>query len=136
MTERSEAADVPAGDSAAGADGTDAIIQPDEVAYHLHLDREEAPLVAAALRLLISDEAHEPLIRSIARNVLTKCSERPAESGILVVALTAQEMKLAHTAVKLLLDDLQRGQSEERHVLARILDKLPDEHAIRAIVIE
>jgi hypothetical protein len=45
-------------------------------------------------------------------------------------------MKITHTAVKLLLDDLQRGQDDERQVLWRILQKLPDEHAIRAIVIE
>lgn len=136
MTETSDTADVPETDGEAG--GRDGAPEPqrDDVAYHLHLDQEEMPVVAAALRLLISDEAHEPTIRGIARSVLSKASEPPQDGGVLVVALTAPEMKITHTAVKLLLDDLQRGQADERRVLARILDKLPDEHAIRAITIE
>jgi hypothetical protein len=42
-------------------------------------------------------------------------------------------MKITHSAVRLLLNDLQREQADERLVLHSILDKLPDEHAIRAI---
>jgi hypothetical protein len=45
-------------------------------------------------------------------------------------------MKITHTAVKLMFDDTQREQGEERDVLRRILDKLPDEHTMRAIEIE
>jgi hypothetical protein len=37
--------------------------------------------------------------------------------------------------VRLLLNDLQREQADERELLRRILDKLPDEHTMRAIVI-
>lgn len=107
-----------------------------EPVYHLYLDREEASTASSALRLLIADEAHEPDIRAIARKVLEKAAEEPGENGVLIVELTPPEMKITHTAVKLLHDDLQRGQADERHVLARILDKLPDEHAIRAITIE
>ena len=45
-------------------------------------------------------------------------------------------MKITHTAVKLAFDDTQREQSHERDVLRRILDKLPDEHTMRAIELE
>jgi hypothetical protein len=38
--------------------------------------------------------------------------------------------------VKLLLNDLQRGQAPEREVLRQILEKLPDEHTMRAIEVE
>ena len=42
-------------------------------------------------------------------------------------------MKITHTAVKLLLDDLGRAQASEREILRRIVHKLPDEHTMRAI---
>ncbi len=45
-------------------------------------------------------------------------------------------MKITHTAVKLLLDDLQREQADEREILRAILDKLPDEHTMRAITLQ
>ena len=45
-------------------------------------------------------------------------------------------MKIVHTAVHLLRDDLQREQADELHILQRILEKLPDEHAIRAISLD
>lgn len=115
------------------ADATSAAPEP---AYHLHLNREEAALAAQAVRLLISDEAHEPDIRKIAREALSEIEREPAAGEHLVVALTPPAMKITHTAVKLLLDDLRRDQADEQRVLRAILDKLPDEHAIRAIVIE
>jgi hypothetical protein len=104
--------------------------------YHLFLDPQEVPLTASALRLLISDEAHEPQIRGLARDVLTSLDRTPDEHGKLTVGLTPPQMKITHTAVKLLLDDLQRGQADEREILRRIVDKLPDEHTMRAIVLE
>lgn len=107
-----------------------------EPAYHLHLERDEVQLAAHALRLLISGEAHEPQIRRIARSVLAELEREPAAEQPLVVPLSPQGMKIAHTSVKLLLDDLRRDQASEQRVLRQILDKLPDEHAIRAIVIE
>jgi hypothetical protein len=45
-------------------------------------------------------------------------------------------MKITHSAVRLLLNDLQRGQAEERDILHAILAKLPDEHTMRAIILE
>ncbi len=107
-----------------------------EPVYHLLLDAEEVPHAAHALRLLISDEAHEPTIRRLAREVLAELEHAPDERGVLTVALAAQQMKITHSALRLLLNDLQRGQADEREILRRILEKLPDEHTMRAIEIK
>lgn len=104
-----------------------------EPAYHLFLEPAEASLAGSALRLFISDEAREQRIRQLAREVIELLGAAPDERGKLVVPLEPQQMKITHSAVKLMLDDLQRHQSEERDVLRRILDKLPDEHTMRAI---
>lgn len=106
-----------------------------DAAYHLFLDPDETPVATSALRLLISDEAHEPQIRRLAREVLVSLQAAPDEHGKLTVALTPQQMKITHTAVKLLLDDLQRGQADEREILRHIVGKLPDEHTMRAIAL-
>lgn len=53
----------------------------------------------------------------------------------ITVPLTPPQMKITHTAVKLLLDDTQRDQEDERRLLWAILERLPDEHSIRAIEI-
>jgi hypothetical protein len=45
-------------------------------------------------------------------------------------------MKITHTAVRLLFNDMQRGQSDERETLRAILEKLPDEHTMRAIILD
>jgi len=104
-----------------------------EPAYHLHLAADETPVAASALRLLISDEAHEPTIRRLAREVLGGLQAQPDERGGVVLALSPPQMKIAHSALRLLLNDLQRQQNDEREILRRILDKLPDEHTMRAI---
>ncbi len=110
-------------------------LEEPEPAYHLFLNGEEIPVCAGALRLLISGEAHEPQIRRLARAVLENLKAEPDERGKLTIALSPEQMKITHTAVKLLLDDLQRGQAEEREVLRSVLGKLPDEHTIRAITL-
>lgn len=107
-----------------------------EPAYHLFLDPEEVPVATSALRLLISDEAHQPEIRRLAREVLSSLDGQPAENGVLTVGLSPQQMKITHSAVKLLLDDLRREQADEQRILKAILEKLPDEHTMRAIEIE
>lgn len=107
-----------------------------EPPYHLFLDPPEVPVAASALRLLISDEAHEPDIRGLAREVLAGLEQPPNEQGTLTVTLTPKQMKITHSAVKLLLNDLQREQAAEREVLRSILDKLPDEHTMRAIQLD
>jgi CheY-like chemotaxis protein len=112
--------------------------EPADVAeppYHLILDDHEIPQAAHALRLLISDEAHEPEIRRLAREVLAELGRAPDERGVLTVALAPQQMKITHSAARLLLNDLQREQADEREILQRILAKLPDEHTMRAIEI-
>jgi hypothetical protein len=107
-----------------------------EPGYHLLLDPEEIPVAASALRLLISDEAHEPHIRALAREVIEGLGSEAPQPDRITLALTPEQMKITHSAVRLLLNDLQRGQAEEREILHAILGKLPDEHVMRAIIIE
>jgi hypothetical protein len=114
----------------------DANAEGPETAYHLFLDREQVAVAASALRLLIADEAHEQQIRKLARDVLQRLEAPPDGDRPLTVPLTAPQMKITHTAVRLLLDDLQREQDDERQLLWQILEKLPDEHAIRAIQLD
>jgi hypothetical protein len=47
--------------------------------------------------------------------------------------LTAAQMKIVHTALKSLFDDLGREEHDVAQVVASVLDKLPNEHEIRAI---
>jgi hypothetical protein len=107
-----------------------------ETVYGLLLESDEVPVAASAIRLLIADEAHQPEIRRLARAVLDQLKADGGGEEVLRVSLSPPEMKITYTAVKLLLDDLQRGQKDERAVLWRIIDKLPDEHSIRAISLE
>jgi hypothetical protein len=107
-----------------------------EPAYHLLLEAEEARVAESALRLLISDEAHEPAIRALAREVIDGLQAKQAGAERVTVALNPQQMKITYSAVKLLLNDLQREQAAEREILRQILDKLPDEHTMRAIQVE
>lgn len=114
---------------------TDTTNEP-EPAYRLFLDPEEVGVAESALRLFISDEARESHIRELARAVIDMMHADPDEHGRVTVPLSPQQMKITHSAVKLLLDDLQRHQADERAVLWRILDKLPDEHTMRAIEVK
>jgi hypothetical protein len=109
-----------------------------EAAYHLLLSDEEVPLTASALRLLISDEAHQPQIRRLAREVLAELDAAGAQEGERPhsVALSPQQMKITHSALRLLLNDVRRDQADEMKLLQQILGKLPDEHAIRAIALD
>jgi hypothetical protein len=47
--------------------------------------------------------------------------------------LTAAQLKIVHTALKSLFDDLGRDQHDVKDVVAAVLDKLPSESDIRAI---
>jgi hypothetical protein len=47
--------------------------------------------------------------------------------------LTAAQLKIVHTALKSLFDDLGREQRDVKDVVAAVLDKLPSESDIRAI---
>ncbi len=108
----------------------------DQVAYHLLVDPDEQPVLTSAMQVVISSEAHEPQIRALARGVLDRLEEARAPGTVRSVPLSPGEMKITYTALRLALDDTVREQSAERDVLRRLLDKLPDEHAIRAIQLE
>jgi hypothetical protein len=47
--------------------------------------------------------------------------------------LTPAQLKLTHTALRSLLDDFGHDERGVHDVIRQVLDKLPDEHAIRAI---
>ena len=47
--------------------------------------------------------------------------------------LTAAQMKIVHTALKSMFDDLGHEEHDVREVVAAVLEKLPSEHDIRAI---
>jgi hypothetical protein len=60
---------------------------------------------------------------------------QPEETAYRLV-LTAAQLKIVHTALKSLFDDLGRDQHDVKEVVAAVLDKLPGEHDIRAINLE
>lgn len=93
-------------------------------------------MTATALKLLISDEAHEQQIRGLAREVLAQLDGRPDEHGILTVTLNSRQMKITHTALRSLFRDLGREQAGDLERLRAVLDKLPDEHTMRAISLD
>jgi len=47
--------------------------------------------------------------------------------------LTPAQLKIVHTALKSLYDDLGRDEAVVKDVVAEVLAKLPGEHEIRAI---
>jgi hypothetical protein len=50
--------------------------------------------------------------------------------------LTPVQLKIVHTALRSLSDDFGHDQSAVRRVIGEVLEKLPDEHAIRAIELD
>jgi hypothetical protein len=50
--------------------------------------------------------------------------------------LTPAQLKITHTALKALLDDFGHKEHDVHRVIHEVLDKLPDEHSIRAIVLD
>lgn len=57
---------------------------------------------------------------------------QPGETAY-TLDLTAAQLKIVHTALKGLFDDLGHDEHDVKAVVATVLDKLPDEHSIRAI---
>jgi hypothetical protein len=47
--------------------------------------------------------------------------------------LTPAQLKIVHTALHSLLDDLGHDERDVLSIVREVLDKLPDEHSIRAI---
>jgi hypothetical protein len=52
------------------------------------------------------------------------------------LSLSAAELKITHTALKSLLDDFGHEEHEVGKIVHEVLEKLPDEHSIRAIVLD
>jgi hypothetical protein len=50
--------------------------------------------------------------------------------------LTPVQLKIAHTALRSLLDDFGHDEPDVVRIVHEVLDKLPDEHAIRAIQLD
>jgi hypothetical protein len=49
------------------------------------------------------------------------------------VDFTPAQLKVVHTALKSLLDDFGHDEADVVRVIHEVLEKLPDEHSIRAI---
>jgi hypothetical protein len=65
--------------------------------------------------------------------------ERPdtgAEEFHYHLELSPAQLKITHTALKSLLDDFGHEQAEVVALIHEVLDKLPDEHSIRAISLD
>jgi hypothetical protein len=50
--------------------------------------------------------------------------------------LTPAQLKITHTALRSLLDDFGHDERDVARVINEVLEKLPDEHAIRAIQLD
>ena len=50
--------------------------------------------------------------------------------------LTPAQLKITHTALKSLLDDFGHEEHDVIRIIHEVLDKLPDEHSIRAITLD
>jgi hypothetical protein len=50
--------------------------------------------------------------------------------------LSPAQLKITHTALRSLLDDFGHEESDVHAVIREVLDKLPDEHAMRAVRLE
>jgi hypothetical protein len=60
----------------------------------------------------------------------------PSEDVHYHLELTPAQLKITHTALKSLLDDFGHEEGEVVRVIGEVLDKLPDEHSIRAISLD
>jgi hypothetical protein len=49
------------------------------------------------------------------------------------VDFTPAQLKVVHTALKAMLNDFGHEEADVGRVIREVLDKLPDEHSIRAI---
>ena len=59
--------------------------------------------------------------------------ERPEGDVNYHLELTPQQLKVTHTALKSLLDDFGHDEKLVGRAIHEVLEKLPDEHSIRAI---
>jgi hypothetical protein len=49
--------------------------------------------------------------------------------------LTPSELKITFTALHSLLDDMGHDEADVKAIVRRVIEKLPDEHSIRAITL-
>lgn len=49
------------------------------------------------------------------------------------LTLTPAQLKVTHTALKSLLDDFGHDEHDVTQVIQEVINKLPDQHSIRAI---
>jgi hypothetical protein len=66
------------------------------------------------------------------REAMTEDLIQPGETAY-HLNLTAAQLKIVYTALKSLFDDLGHEEHDVKQIVAAVLDKLPDEHDIRAI---
>jgi hypothetical protein len=57
----------------------------------------------------------------------------PPDQTAFRLELTAAQLKIVHTALKSLFDDLGHEERDVKRIVSAVLDKLPGEHEIRAI---
>jgi hypothetical protein len=74
--------------------------------------------------------------RSMPDNPELEASGTPSEEFHYHLELTPAQLKITHTALKSLLDDFGHEEHDVIQVIHEVLDKLPDEHSIRAISLE
>ncbi len=60
----------------------------------------------------------------------------PSETFHYRLELTPAQLKITHTALRSLLDDFGHEEHDVHRVIHEVLDKLPDEHSIRAISLD
>jgi hypothetical protein len=63
-------------------------------------------------------------------------SAKPDETFHYHLELTPAQLKITHTALKSLLDDFGHEEPDVHRVIHEVLEKLPDEHSIRAISLD
>ena len=63
-------------------------------------------------------------------------TDASAESFHYHLELTPAQLKITHTALKSLLDDFGHEEHDVVRVIHEVLEKLPDEHSIRAITLD
>jgi hypothetical protein len=64
---------------------------------------------------------------------------QPVDAGEAInyhLELTPAQLKITHTALKSLLDDFGHEEHDVHRIIHEVLDKLPDEHSIRAILLD
>ena len=63
-------------------------------------------------------------------------ADASADSFHYHLELTPAQLKITHTALKSLLDDFGHEEHDVIRVIHEVLEKLPDEHSIRAITLD